>query len=529
MDTLEHKDAGDKVRVEQLGNPYLRGGKDLNPNSTDALFVTMMRCENGVPIPLPKLGELSAGDIVAMAGDYYTSAGWGRDLQIPDNNNPVQTQMQQMLGTPIIPIEIDAFHRAFNDLASPDVTKADIERIKEVESTTYIPFSHYLNDLVHEVIFASTVKDYGKKLNENIAHFAPWSTRAYLVGHQAALMNANLSHTCKQLENGEISENDVDVSVQASLKCIEENPVKYGFKPDLTKPQIYRELSHRYHALAVAQDLFIMHFYSDHFAGGHMSRVDRLRTAMPEKFGILGGILINNMHNEDNTNGVTVKNHFNENGKFVFPKQNNTAHGDSTYQQSSNDENVNMLINGITNSLGDLTDVIKDGAQFARNEYGGLKFIPEVDYTKRQNQPLLVYGPDHKIYSRQDVSRIEVLSPSEYQQMLQNPAAHGYEELTGWSAFVLTLKLRIFGFIYSPEVVKPGIERESYIAQDEKNYDTSDTQSLQIPSRPSLKVEQNSGFDFDMSRVSSIIETTDRPRKFADSAVYDYTPANIYL
>lgn len=496
MDTLEHKDAGDKVRVEQLGNPYLRGGKDLNPNSTDTLYVTMMRCEDGVPVPLPKLGELSAGDIVAMAGDYYTSAGWGRDLQIPDNN-PVQTQMQQMLNTPIIQTEADAFQRAFDDLASPDVKKADIESIKEVESTTYIPFSHYLNDLVHEAIYATTVNDYGKKLNENIAHFAPWSTRAYLVGHQAALKNAHLAHMCKQLEIGKLSESYVDTSLQASLQCIEKDPVKYGFKPNLTKPQIYRELSHRYHALAVAQDLFVMHFYSDHFAGGHMSRVDRLRTAMPEQFGILGGILINNMHNEDNTNGVTVKNHFSNNGKFELPQKNNAAHGDSTYQQHSNDENVNMLINGMTNSLGDLTDVVSNGTQFNTNEYGGLKFIPEVDYTKRQNQPLLVYGPDGKVYSRQDVSRIEVLSPSEYQKMLQNPTAHGYEELTGWGAFVLTLKLRIFGFIYSPEVVKPSGERAWEIAKDEKNYDISETLSSVVQSPSAVrKVEEKSDFGF---------------------------------
>ena len=81
METNEHRNAGNKIRIMTLGNPYLEGSKGLSERDNNNLCVRMMRLFNGIPVPLEF--PLEAGDIVALAGDFYTKAGWGLDLQLP--------------------------------------------------------------------------------------------------------------------------------------------------------------------------------------------------------------------------------------------------------------------------------------------------------------------------------------------------------------------------------------------------------------------------------------------------------------
>lgn len=87
METNEHKQVGDQIRIEPLKNRYLKGSTTLSEDPENNLIVTMMSTVNGIPVPL-KL-ELSAGDIVAMAGDYYTKAGWGYKLTLPARSSDV--------------------------------------------------------------------------------------------------------------------------------------------------------------------------------------------------------------------------------------------------------------------------------------------------------------------------------------------------------------------------------------------------------------------------------------------------------
>jgi hypothetical protein len=134
--------------------------------------------------------------------------------------------------------------------------------------------------------------------------------------------------------------------------------------------------------MAVGQDLFNMHFYSDLFASGHMSRIGKLRKDMPDKFGLWGGILINNMHNEENTLSVITTNPFQPeatilsdgSAPFVMYRENFSAYGDGTYEEKNNDETSNILINGMTNSLGDITRLMSNGIKPELTQFGGLAF-----------------------------------------------------------------------------------------------------------------------------------------------------------
>ncbi|WP_207384186.1 hypothetical protein [Legionella nagasakiensis] len=485
METYEHKAAGDQIRIEKIENPYLRGSDNLSPAEENKLFIKMMQTIDDVPVPLDL--ELSAGDIVALAGDYYTLPGWGKRLQLPPRNRDIIAENEQLFHERVFPEENAAFHGAYSDLASPAVKKRDTDRIYAIEKRTYIPFFSSLNSLVQQLVYSWTVKDYGKKLNENEAHFAPWSARAYIVGHHTALQHAHLAYYCERLAKGSVVETDEEVpqTLRDALQKIRLNPEKFNLVSQITDNKIlYNELMHRYHALAIGQDLFAMHFYSDHYAGGHISRIGRLRQSMPEQFGVWGSILINNMHNEDNSDGVTVTDPFqperhapytSADKPFRMIREDNAAYGDGTYLQRDNAENSNMLINGMDNSLGDIYLARTKGEIRRSQDYGGLAFLPEIDYSKRQTQPLLIQGQDGTVYVRSDLSRIRMLSPTEYQRILQNPQDNGYEKLTYWGAFKLVFKLRVLGFIYSPKIMAISREREQEIQQDEQRFERHTT------------------------------------------------------
>ncbi|QDP72434.1 hypothetical protein FOG18_07610 [Legionella israelensis] len=489
METPEHKNAGDLIRIETFDNPYLEGSKSLSEDEENVLKVTMMRKVDGVPVPLPT--KLTAGDIVALAGDYYTEAGWGFDLEIPEENYPDE-QTREIFHQKIENHEYRAFRKAYENLASPDVTAKAVERIYSIERNKYIP------SLLKQLIYAFTVKGYGNKLTNNEAHFSPWSVRAYIVGHTSALRMAKFAHVCKQMmfEEPSISFEDQHIKdkIEQIIRKINKDPAKYQFSneekygqpPNLNQEAVLKELLARYHAMAVARDLFAMHFYSDHFAGGHLDRIGTLRQTLPKKFGTWGSVLINNMHNEDNTDSVSVTDPYQpdetkgkgQKGKdtFTMIREDNQAYGDGTYFKRENNANADMLVNGMDNSLGDIARLMNTGKRPEPTNYGGLAFLPAIDLNKRQSQPLLIQGKDGQVYFRSEVSRIKILSPSEYRKLLEHPENNkDYKKLTKFKAFALVFKLRVisalsFGLLYSPKVEKLSPEQEKQIADDENKH-----------------------------------------------------------
>ncbi|MDI9817921.1 MULTISPECIES: hypothetical protein [unclassified Legionella] len=482
METNEHKQAGDEIRIYtlkegQYENPYLKGSQHLSPldenkqpNQEDILKINLMRLDNNVPVPIEN-AELTAGDIVALAGDYYTKAGWGLELNISENlsgNEVANSQktdelhvcrqersIKTLLNQKISSEETAVFHQAYGDLASENVKKADIDKIYRIENTRYIPFFKSLNSIFQQLVYAFTVKGYGEKLTKNEAHFAPWSVRAYIVGHHTALHTAELAYCFRELATDDNFKPD-SPQLSNELKSVLDK-IKSDNSPDpglknKTDPEIYKELAYRYHALAISQELFAMHFYSDHFAGGHLSRIGILRKTMPEKFGTFGSILINNMHDEDNKRSVEVINPHqpNSNEYLRMHPEDDEAFGDGTYFNKNNDKNSDMLVNGMTNSLGDIARLMQTGKKPEVQNYGGFCFLPEVDSNKPQTQPLLLLGTNGEVYFRSNLKSIKTLAASEYRETIQHPEKNGYEKLTRWKAFVLTFKLRVLGFYYSP-------------------------------------------------------------------------------
>ncbi|MBI2784790.1 MAG: hypothetical protein HYX60_00140 [Legionella longbeachae] len=472
METYEHKEAGDNIGIETRDNPYLpRTVEEKEQNllkNANKFKVRMMQDLDGVPMPLNLW--LSPGDIVALAGDYYTKAGWGLALKTPGPDCNPNEACEQLLSIPIEESETKAFQEAYADLANPSVKESDIKRIYYIED--------HLPNLLQQVAYAWTVKDYGKKLINNEAHFDPWSLRAYMVGHKSALNAAELARACRILSGEKIQGNQsisqhVSDDLQKIKERIDKDRIKYGFSNKSTDTQIFEELANRYHAKAVAEELFIMHFYSDHFAGGHLSRIGMLRKSLPEQFGTWGSILINNMHNEDNTRSVEAINQYQAKipgSTFQMIKELFNAYGDDSYNLSKNDRNANMLVNGMTASLSDIYQLIETGEQPTPENYGGMSFLASIDYGKRQTQPLLVQGPKGETWFRSDVKNIKILSSNEYQEMLKNPKDHGYEKLTTFKAFQLVIKLRLLSFYFNPEVEVLSEKRRNKIELDEESY-----------------------------------------------------------
>ncbi|MGL6030024.1 MAG: type IV secretion protein Dot, partial [Legionella sp.] len=197
MDTTEHTDLGNALRFTySRDNPYLR------TDENGAVYLRMQRVsENGLPEPMAL--ELSAGEIIAMAGDYYTEEGWTYELDLPDCqafNSPKELGAF-LVNRPIITQETNALIAAYNNLAAPEVSRKDIDRIYTINDANYIPFSTTLNFYMQQAMFYLRVKDYGQMLDRNQTHFTPWSIRVYMLGHQLALdygqLASELTHWAK--------------------------------------------------------------------------------------------------------------------------------------------------------------------------------------------------------------------------------------------------------------------------------------------------------------------------------------------
>lgn len=516
METNEHKNCGDAIRIETLNNPYLQGSENLSEARENDLRLKVMHQINGVPVPLDL--DLSAGDIVALAGDYYSKAGWAANLVIPEGINSQRGMTHKVVRTPVEDTEIEAYRGAYNDLASPNVTKKNINRIFWLEKASYIP------NILKQLLFSFTVEDYGNKLTTNEDHFAPWSLRAYVVGHHSALRMAEMAYHCHQLAKDLQFQNEeaLPSGIDTLVKAIEDNP-ELHLMQNKNRQEILTELGHRFHAIAVANDLFAMHFYSDHFAGGHLSRLGLMRKSLPDQFGIWGSILVNNMHNEDNINSVEVTNTMKfrrvSPDTFQMNKQDEPAYGDGTFFERENAENTNMLINGMDNSLGDIARLMKTGHKRHATEYGGLTFMPEIDYTKRQTQPLFLQDNRGTIFVRKNVFAIQMLSPSEYQAAILDPGSNGYEPLTRFKAFTLVLKLRLTALFYAPKVDAISQEREIQIAADEQNFVPNDY------NRVLRRIKSSSNFNPPTSEDTEAQETLKKSKSEGDLAGVASRPA----
>ncbi|PUT40146.1 type IV secretion protein Dot, partial [Legionella taurinensis] len=142
----------------------------------------------------------------------------------------------------------------------------------------YVPFSPTLNFYAQQLMYYFRVKDYGEMLVRNQTHFTPWSIRVYILGHAIALRYARLSYELKQLatDRNYQSDNPDLITLKNSLQN----------KNETLSSNTLLDLANRYHAQAYSIELFTFHYYSDHFATGHMSMIGDLRVVLKERFGV---------------------------------------------------------------------------------------------------------------------------------------------------------------------------------------------------------------------------------------------------
>lgn len=458
METLEHTEVGDQIQYfSEIQNPY------ICKDAQGVLCLTLIGNQDGALTPLPHL-KLSAGQIVAMAGDYFANPGWEMVFDIPNqhsNANHIELA-RKLIKDPVRREETEACQKSFAELANAGVRPCDIQAIYNIKETTYLPIDT-LNGYFQELMLYLRVANYGKKVDKNAAHFTPWAIRAYLIGHQLALRQARIAYELEVLANNPdyISNNKDAIPI---LRSYIEKP---DFKDNIEayRPEMI-ELAHRYHALATATELSTFHYYSDCFASGHLSRMGFLRNELPDHFGsILGGLLVNDMHNEDNRVGVNVSDAYDPHPENWY---HTTAYGDRYEDNPHNFINKANCIKGMSLSLAEI-EAVRAG-QFIPQQpfYRGFEELPEVDESLCQKEPLFILW-ESKIYRRKHPSKIKILSPSEYKTLMStDPEQHGYIRVKSkWDAFKQVFKLRILAPFYQGKVQKLSAETEARIDQEE--------------------------------------------------------------
>ncbi|WP_131795344.1 hypothetical protein [Fluoribacter gormanii] len=465
MNTNEHTELGDALRFQEWnslqGNPYIT----LDEQGSLHLQVQGFN-EIGLPEPIGL--NVSPGVIIAMSGDYF--GGKEVSLDLPsigefkanrkafDRKGSSETLGKYLIKKPVNESEEQKLISSYKRLANKNVQQSDINTIYTINNGKYIPFSSTLNFYAQQLMFALRVKNYSEILTRNLSHFTPWSVRVYTIGHHIALKYARIHYELKQYITHKDYQSKND-EFNALLKVLKQTP------DGLDRDKLL-DLTHRYQALALGMEFFCFHYYTDHFAAGHISFVGDLRALLPQRFGVWGSILVNSLHDELNKVTVYTKRIYDPSPDKSEPPV--TAGGDDDFDVANNYFNKQACLAGMACSLQDLNFVFNGSKLPEQTQYGGLEQMPDIDKEYRQPQPLLLLGDDNKIYYRTDLNRIEILSPSQLQATSAAPAQHGYSELSNkLEAFMLVFKLRMLPFIYTSQVETPTAEQLQLLEAEE--------------------------------------------------------------
>lgn len=465
MDTNEHTELGDSLRFgdwdELKDNPY------VSFNEQGTMLLKLQGIDgNGIPEQLDL--EMTPGQVMAMSGDYF--GGREVDLELPSQQDftcnrtsyqtiyPYESLGEYLIKKPVTSVEERKLVRSYQKLANSNVDESEIETIYKINNANYIPFSSTLNGYVQQLMFALRVNNYGEILNRNLSHFTPWSVRVYILGHHIALKYARLSYELTQLIKDEKYQSD-NKDFNSLITILFQSGVS------LTTKNI-KDLVYRYQALSLGMELFCFHYYSDHYAAGHGAMVGDLRALLPERFGILGGILVNNLHDELNRITVYTRRPYDTTPDLTEPPI--ETGGDGDFNSARNYYNKQSCIAGLQDSMEDIHRVFQGIELPKQPEYGGLPRLPDIDSKYRQPQPLLLLGQDNKIYYRAELSKIYMLSPSDFAATQATPKEHGYTELVNkFEAFLLVAKLRVFSYFYQGKVQALTPDELSRIEQEE--------------------------------------------------------------
>lgn len=245
METLKHTHAGNQILIEGLEESnYMQGG-DFEGTQISPLEIQMMRLnENDLPEPTDL--KLTSGQVTALSGDYFTIPGWGMKLSLPKDHDKAQSHYPQSAKIAVSQDEVNLYQQVYATLTAPTVTSKTVAKIYGIEDdfernpTTFKQYSSQLQ-------YIKTVPHYLDALQGNEAHFAPWSTRAYIVGHHSALQHAETTYELKQLADNptaEVSKRTQEVVAK----------IKASQPSDANLKSVYKDYADRFHTLAVGMD-----------------------------------------------------------------------------------------------------------------------------------------------------------------------------------------------------------------------------------------------------------------------------------
>ncbi len=151
--------------------------------------------------------------------------------------------------------------------------------------------------------------------------------------------------------------------------------------------------------LAYAMNSFASHFLADRFASGHM-RTPRAELFAEVTPSVIGSLLVNFMHKEENRYGLHVHNLRDEHW---------IAYGDRYYYDAINDMNRDELSSALQNSADQIFEAYQSGTLPKDDSVGNA--LPIVDETGNTGQidiaPLFYWDNATKtVYRRSDVSNV---------------------------------------------------------------------------------------------------------------------------
>lgn len=332
------------------------------------------------PLRLPNGLELTFGQIIALAGDFYgvpkhpiidpseklekvTSGRRERFLAAYStlanaNYKEIKMELDQILK--IMTEERSELETAL-EFKEGKVTISDEDgNIRMVPSEVYERLGNSLTKKWDEVTGGKWV--FGvpfifvrmlKLAQNNYDHFLPFAKEAYLVGHELALEKAKKASKVGQLAQ---------------------------------KKRLLEE--------AYSIDAFGCHFLTDSFSSGHL-RTPRRELAKQVTPSNVGHLLCKYMHDEDNKYGLRVTNKRGD--KWI-------AYGDGMLLNEESEENHRIAVAAVQASVDQVYEAFlhPEKATCSRRVSD---FIPFVDPTEKNNYPMFQVK-DGKLFRRADLENL---------------------------------------------------------------------------------------------------------------------------
>lgn len=344
---VEHQKVGDSIMLH-----FANGEK----NST------------GDTLELPNGLSLSVGQIIALAGDFYgvpgTPVTLGYQPQVQNTTAEQEALFKQQ------------FLAAYQTLAYAPEAQEEFNKTKVLIEKERATIGRYLQqgltakaayDELGNSLSEAWDKIYGgsswlggkipipglmgrylKLAEDNQDHFAPYSYKAYQVGHGLAIEKA-------------LEASRADTAEQRDRLLVE----------------------------AYAMDAFAGHFLTDSFAAGHM-RVPRIKLPEVTFLPVIGSLLTKYMHDEDNENGLWVTNGFGDKWQ---------AFGDGSLFDSVNDANTDKVIAAVQVSLDEVYQAFVSGEAV---ESTMAAYFPRVDDQAANSTPMFQYDKVRQVMLRRE-------------------------------------------------------------------------------------------------------------------------------